>query len=142
MNYKLEQLIDILLHKSEQIEDEMKLKCELKNLTTKQLICIEAIKELQNPTLSELSVKLEISKASVSVMLDRLEENSYLYKIKSDNDRRSAHVHLTKKGNEAALLHTKVHHHIMQMLTAELTEAEKEILVVLLNKALNSFRRQ
>ena len=138
MNYKLDQLIDILLHKSEQIEEELKLSNELKNLTTKQLVCIEAINEIQNPTLSELSQKLQISKASASVMLDRLEENGYLYKIQSDSDKRSAHVHLSEKGKEAALLHSKVHLQIMQQLTKELTESEKAILVVLLNKAIVS----
>lgn len=141
MDYKLEQLIDIILHKSELIEEEIKLNSELINLTTKQLICIEAINEIENPTLSELSQKLQTSKASTSVMLDRLEENGYLFKIQSDSDKRSAHVHLTEKGKEATLLHTNVHIHIMQQLTKDLTESEKAILVVLLNKAILSFTK-
>lgn len=142
MSLKLEQLINMLLHKSEQLEEDMKQKSDLRSLTVRQLFCIETIMELNNPTLSELASMLNITKPSASVMLDRLEENNYLYRIKSDNDRRSAHVHLTEKGEKAALLHSELHREITLRLTKDLTESEKEILVVLLNKAIQSLVRK
>ena len=103
-----------------------------------QLYCIELIKNLQNPSLTELAEKMNIAKASISVMIERLEKNKFLYKISSDNDRRSAHVHLTEKGEKAASLHTELHKRIADLLTEGMTESEKEILIVLLNKSVKS----
>ncbi len=138
--YSIEELINIILRKSEHIEELAKQKTDLKNLTTKQLNCIELIHSMENPTLSELAEKLKITKASTSVMLDRLEENGFIIKVKSDNDRRSAHVHLTQKGDKAAHLHADVHKQFASLLTKELTDSERDILIVLLNKAIMSIK--
>ncbi|MDI3521510.1 MarR family winged helix-turn-helix transcriptional regulator [Anaerophaga thermohalophila] len=138
--YNIEELINIILSKSEQIEEQAKQRTDLKNLTTKQLNCIELIHSMENPTLSELTEKLKITKASTSVMLDRLEEHGFIHKVKSDNDRRSAHVHLTEKGDKAAHLHTDVHKQFATLLTKELTDSERDILIVLLNKAIRSIQ--
>ena len=138
MDLNIEQLINILLHKSELLEEEIKQKSDLKNLTSKQLYCLELIYEMNNPALSELATGLSITKPSVSVMIDRLEDKKYIYKVKSDKDRRSAHVHLTKNGLEAAKLHTEVHNTFAKSLTKDLTDSEQSILKVLLNKAIRS----
>lgn len=138
--YSIEELINIILNKSEQLEESVKQKTDLKSLTTKQLHCIELIHQLENPTLSELTGKLKITKASTSVMLDRLEEHGFIQKVRSDSDRRSAHVHLTEKGDKAAHLHTEVHKQFAKLLTNELTDSEKDILIVLLNKAIKSIQ--
>lgn len=135
MQGNLEQILKLILHSSELLEEEMKQETDLKNLTSRQLYCIELIKTLQNPSLTELAEKMNIAKASISVMIDRLDKNKFLYKVTSDNDRRSAHVHLTKKGERAALLHTELHKRIADLLTDGMTESEKEILIVLLNKS-------
>lgn len=136
--YSIEELINKILSKSEQLEEKIKYESDLKNLTVKQLHCIELIHEMKNPTLSELTIKLQIKKPSTSVMLDRLEENGFLIKVKSDEDRRSAHVHLTDKGDKAAHLHVDVHKQFANLLTKDLTESEIDILKVLLNKAVKS----
>jgi DNA-binding MarR family transcriptional regulator len=136
--YTIEQLINIILCKSETIEEEIKLKSDLKNLTAKQLYCIELIHEMNNPTLSELAIKLKTTKPSTTVMINRLEEHDYIIKVKSDSDRRTAHVHLTEKGGKAAELHTQVHAHFAKLLTKDLTDSETDILVVLFNKAIKT----
>lgn len=136
--YNIEELINIIISKSELLEENIKQESDLKDLTIKQLYCIELIHEMGNPTLSELTLKLQITKPSTSVMLDRLEEHGFLQKVKSDSDRRSAHVHLTEKGDKAAHLHVDVHKRFAKLLTKQLTGSEKEILEVLLNKAIKS----
>ena len=141
MQKNLEQILNTILHTSEMLEEDMKQESDLKNLTTRQLNCIELVKNMKNPTLSELAQKLNITKPSTSVMLDRLKEHGYLIRVKSDNDRRSAHVHLTEKGEKAAQVHTEVHEQIAKLLSKELTKSEKEILIVLLNKAIQSFTK-
>ena len=108
-------------------------------MTIKQLQCIELIIEFENPTLTELADRLKITKPSTTALIDKLESRGYLVKVKSDTDRRSAHVHLTSKGENAGQLHEKVHHAIAKQLSNNLTDSEKEILIVLLNKAIKSF---
>lgn len=136
--HSFEELINIILIKSEHLEERIRQKSDLKNLTLRQLQCIEYIHQLENPTLTELAQKLEITKASASVLVDRLVEHRYIVKIKSDNDRRSAHVHLTDTGDKAAHLHNDVHQSFARSLSKDLTDSEKDILVVLLNKSIKN----
>jgi len=138
--YRLEELINIVLNKAEQLEEMVKQESDLKNLTVKQLHCIELVHELENPTLSELTERLQITKPSTSVMLERLEEHGFVRRVKSDSDKRAAHVHLTDKGDTAAHLHVELHARFAQLLTKDLTESEKEILIVLLNQAVKSIQ--
>ncbi|MBN1822212.1 MAG: MarR family transcriptional regulator [Prolixibacteraceae bacterium] len=140
MEYKLEELIDIILSKSEQLEDELKKQSDLKDLTIKQLHCIQLIEQFHNPTLSELAKKLKITKPSTTSIIDKLDEKGYVKKVKSDIDRRSAHIHLTEKGEIASRLHTEVHTKFAKLLTKSLVDSEKEILIVLLNKAVKSLK--
>jgi len=139
MSFTLEQVINILLLKSEQLEVDLKKESEIEELSIKQLQCIELVIEFENPTLSELADRLKITKPSTTALIDKLENRGYLIKVKSDTDRRSAHVHLTSKGENAGQLHEKVHHAIAKQLSNNLTDSEKEILIVLLNKAIKSF---
>lgn len=139
MKYTLEQVINLLLLKSEQLEVDLKKESEIEELSIKQLQCIELVIEFENPTLSELAERLKITKPSTTALIDKLESRGYLIKVKSDTDRRSAHVHLTTKGENAGQLHEKVHHAIAKQLSNNLTDSEKEILIVLLNKAIKSF---
>lgn len=141
MQRELDQILGIILHKSELIEEEMKQGSNLRNLTARQLYCIELIHQMQNPSLTELAEKMNITKASISVMADRLEKNKFIYRSSSDNDRRTAHVHLTKEGEMAASLHSELHKRIAELLTEEMTESEKEILIVLLNKSVISLAK-
>ena len=141
MQRNLEQILNAILHSSEILEEEMKQESNLINLTARQLYCIELVKNMKNPSLSELAERMSIAKASISVMIERLEKSKYIYKVTSDNDRRTAHVHLTEKGEKAASLHTELHKRISELLTEEMTESEKEILIVLLNKSMKSLTK-
>ena len=136
--HSIEELINIILSKSEHLEEIIKQETDLKDLTVKQLHCIELIHDMKNPTSSELTQKLRITKPSTSVMLDRLEEHGFVQKIQSDSDRRAAHVHLTTKGDKAAHLHVDMHKRFASLLTKDLTDSEKDILIVLLNKAIQT----
>ena len=59
---------------------------------------LETIDILDNPNITELAQQLKLSKPTVKVAIDKLiEKEYYIYKIRSDEDRRSAHLHLTEK---------------------------------------------
>lgn len=139
MKNELHILLSKLLKKSEQIEEEQKKNSSLSELTYRQLHCLELIDKLQNPTLTELAENLMITKPSTTAMIDKLAEKGYVRKVKSDTDRRSAHLHLTDHGEEAGALHEKVHIKFAKLLTKNLSDSEIDILNVLLKKALRVF---
>jgi DNA-binding MarR family transcriptional regulator len=141
MQKTLEQILNTILHSSELMEEDLRQETELKQLTSRQLTCIECINDMKNPSLSELAEKMKIAKPSISVMIDRLENNEFIYKVVSDSDRRSAHIHLTAKGQKAARLHNEIHAKIAELLTLEMTDSEKQILIVLLNKSIVSLTK-
>ncbi|MBP1673053.1 MAG: mprA [Bacteroidetes bacterium] len=141
MENSLEQLLKIIIHTFDAMEEEMKGKSELMELTSRQIFCIEQIKSIQNPNLSELAEIMNIAKPSMTVMINRLEKNRLVQKVQSDSDRRTAHLHLTDKGEKAARLHEELHTRISEILVSDLTESEQEILIVLLNKAVRSLNQ-
>ncbi len=135
MQKNIAYILQTIMHVGEHIEEELKKDSLFKNLTSRQLYCIELIKDAGNPSLSELAQKMNIAKASISVMIDRLEKQNYLFKVTSDQDRRSAHIHLTEKGEKAATLHTDIHSKIANIITSEMTASEKKHFSELLNKS-------
>lgn len=140
MENNLEQLLKEIIHTFDFMEEEMKGKSELMELTSRQIFCIEQIKSMQNPNLSELAEIMNIAKPSMTVMINRLEKNQLVNKVQSDSDRRTAHIHLTEKGEKAAGLHEQLHARISEILVSDLTESEQEILIVLLNKAVRTLK--
>jgi DNA-binding MarR family transcriptional regulator len=140
MENSLEQLLKEIIHTFDFMEEEMKGKSELMELTSRQIFCIEQIKSMQNPNLSELAEIMNIAKPSMTVMINRLEKNQLVNKVQSDSDRRTAHIHLTEKGEKAAGLHEQLHARISEILVSDLTESEQEILIVLLNKAVRTLK--
>ena len=79
-------------------EEAAKEQFNLVQLTTHQMNYLETIDILDNPNITELAQQLKLSKPTVKVAIDKLIEKEYVYKIRSDEDRRSAHLHLTEKG--------------------------------------------
>jgi DNA-binding MarR family transcriptional regulator len=140
MENSLDQLLKTIIHTFDSMEEEMKEKSELMELTSRQIFCIEQIKSLQNPNLSELAEIMNIAKPSMTVMINRLEKNRLVQKVQSDSDRRTAHLHLTEKGEKAASLHEELHAKISEILVSDLTDSEQEILIVLLNKAIRTLK--
>ena len=140
MPNSIEEIIKVFFSTSELLEEELKRKSDLEKLTNKQLNCLELVASLKNPSSSELAAILKVTKASMSVMVDRLEKKGSLFRVASDSDRRSAHVHLTARGEEAARLHSVLHHQMAIWLTENLTELEKNNLSGLLSKGIQSLK--
>lgn len=67
-------------------------------LTGPQLILMRAIQEMDNVTIKELSKRTNVSQATTTTIIDRLELNGYVQRIRSESDRRKVHAHLTDKG--------------------------------------------
>jgi DNA-binding MarR family transcriptional regulator len=134
-------LIDIIAKLSGmmgQMEESAKEQFNLSSLTLTQMHYLEIINHLDNPSITELATVLKLSKPTVTVAIDKLVEKEYVFKVKSDKDRRSAHIHLTEKGLLINQMHDYAHKRISESISNKLNKDEMEQLIELLNKILNN----
>lgn len=70
----------------------------ISKLTINQFHYIDAIYELNRPTVSELAERLKITRASVTTGVNKLISMGYVHKEPSNEDRRVVYVRLTENG--------------------------------------------
>ena len=119
-----------------QTEETAKEKFDLAGLTLTQLHYLETINTLNNPNLTELATSLKLTKPTVTVAIDKLIERNYVFKVQSDEDRRSAHLHLTDKGKQINRIHELAHKTIADSICQKLNSEEQQLLISLLTKIL------
>jgi DNA-binding MarR family transcriptional regulator len=136
----MEKLVDIISKFSRiigQMEETAKEQFNFKDLTLTQMSYLETIYQLHNPNMTELSVEMSLTKPTVKVAIDKLIEKDYIYRVQSDEDRRSAHLHLTEKGKHINLMHDEAHKRMAEMIGDNLEVAEIKQLEDLLGKVFN-----
>jgi DNA-binding MarR family transcriptional regulator len=67
-------------------------------LTTSQLLVIESIEKLHNPTPSSIAREILLSQGTVTNLVDRMEKNGLVKREKSDSDKRSVRISVTDEG--------------------------------------------
>lgn len=135
----MKNMIDIiskLTHMMGQMEEVAKEQFNLSILTYTQLHYLEAINLLDNPNITELAIFLKLSKPTVKVATDKLIEKEYIFKVQSDEDRRSSHLHLTEKGKLINQMHDYAHKRIVESFANKLNNDELETLSSLLDKVM------
>ncbi len=117
-----------------QEEEAAKEQFNFSELTFTQMHHLEAINMLVNPNITELAAFLKLTKPTVKISVDKLIEKDYVFKVQSDTDRRSAHLHLTEKGNLINKMHDYAHRRIEESILKKLSKEETELLIELLEK--------
>ncbi len=67
-------------------------------LTTSQLLVLETVDKLQNPTPSSIAKEILLSQATVTTLVDRLEGNGLIKRSKDGPDKRTVNIALTPEG--------------------------------------------
>lgn len=133
----MEKLVDAIARLSREIghlEEAAKEQFDFKELTLTQMNYLETISQLGNPNLTELAAELHLTKPTVKVAVDKLVEKDYIYRVKSDEDRRSAHFHLTVKGKLINHTHDFAHKQMAERISEKLDETEVALFSMLLEK--------
>jgi DNA-binding MarR family transcriptional regulator len=73
---------------------------DLFNLTITQLHYLHAVRELENPSFSQLVEKFRVQKPTVTAIINKLIQRGYVRKVQSVEDLRIFHVCLSDKGNQ------------------------------------------
>lgn len=118
-------------------EEAAKEQFHLSELTFNQMHYLEVINLLINPSITELAISLKLTKPTVTVAVDKLIEKDYVFKVKSDIDRRSAHLHLTEKGNLINRMHDYAHRRIVESILKKINKEDTKQLIIILTKVFN-----
>lgn len=81
-------------------------------LTTPQIMVLRAIKKLGDVTVKRVSQDVSLSQATVTTILNRLEERKFIERVRSAADKRIVNARLTEEGSKVLsttppLLHEK-----------------------------------
>jgi len=132
--YDLVELVALITHLVGDQEVAFIQQIEAAGITARQLHYLDIIAALDNPTLGELADTLQVKKPSVTAIVKVLVEKGFLKRVDSDQDRRSAHVHLTRKGRQIVDKHNQVHTQIAAIFSQHLSKRQLQQLVTLLNQ--------
>lgn len=67
-------------------------------LTAPQILLLQAIRNRGQVTIGELANDINLSQATVTTILDRLEKRLLIYRERSKEDKRKVHAYLTDEG--------------------------------------------
>jgi DNA-binding MarR family transcriptional regulator len=103
-------------------------------LTLPQLNYLEAIHQMESPTVTGLAERLHISKASATVGIQRLVKLGYVEKVPSTIDRRRIDLRLTLAGEQLAQARSLLFDQITRSIEHTLTDQEAAQLDAILRK--------
>jgi DNA-binding MarR family transcriptional regulator len=135
--YTLAEIIERLSQSMQEHEDAVTQESVFANLTLTQIHYLDAIRHLEMaPTISELAEFLKVTKPTATNALERLEQEGYLRKVPSSEDRRVWYVHLSTKGLKISELHDQIHQGYAKLFEKALSKNELDQIVKLLNKVI------
>ena len=137
---QMDKLVEIIAKLSREIgltEEAAKEQFNFKELTLTQMNYMEMINQLHNPNLTELAAEMSLTKPTVKVAIDKLIEKDYIYRVQSDEDRRTAHLHLTEKGKQINEMHDYAHQRLAELISKKVGDTERLHLESLLEKVVS-----
>lgn len=82
---------------------------------------------------SDLADILELGKAALGGLIDRLESSAYIERRHDDNDRRVKRIYLTSKGNHVIKEMRELNHQMNEEVLKDLDEEQRHSLAEMLN---------
>ena len=104
-------------------------KLSTEGLHFREIICLETIERLDQPTMGDLASALEISKPALTALIRDLEEKGYVERIRVAADRRSYRVSLTDHGERLGRFHEEAYQGLAELLVGNLDPSECEALI-------------
>ena len=99
---------------------------------------MQAALEFEPVRLSDLAECMQVSKASASQMVRKLEGRGLLKRTPSEEDRRSVLIQVTLQGRELLALEHKIYERISEKISKQLSSEEFRTLESLLSRACES----
>lgn len=103
-------------------------------ITPPQFIALQWLLESGDMTIGELSNKMYLAFSTTTDLVDRMEKNDLVVRIRDEQDRRVVHIHLLAEGERIIEEVINKRQHYLQALLVEFNQEEVESLSKLLHK--------
>ncbi len=101
------------------------------DLSISELHMLEAVhrEPVKGRTITDIAQDLSITLPTVTVAVGKLAQKGYVRKQKGREDGRTVHVLLTEAGRRAEVSHRFFHRQMVQAVTKDIPDAEREVLL-------------
>nr|WP_203544553.1 MarR family transcriptional regulator [Desulfovibrio sp. JC022] len=110
-----------------------------KGLTLPQMHTLEVLGIHKDMRMKELAQCMGITTGTLTVLVDRLEDKAFVCRKPHQTDRRSIIVGLTETGNEMFKEHDRLHLRLIEEITAEFSDDERDMLLSFIKKMNGAF---
>ena len=126
------------------IEKEIHTKLSAYNLTKSQLDILNYLDQHpdQMTCQKDLQNYLHVSNATINGLVNRLEQNGYIYRITNSEDKRMVSIHPTEKANQIKDLFLTTIYNLEQKMMAHIAPDKQEELVNLLEQMIQNIESQ
>lgn len=126
------------------IEKEIHTKLSAYNLTKSQLDILNYLDQHpdQMTCQKDLQNYLHVSNATINGLVNRLEQNGYIYRITNSEDKRMVSIHPTEKANQIKDLFLTTIYNLEQKMMAHITPDKQEELVNLLEQMIQNIESE
>ena len=104
------------------------------NLRHVEFTILMLVKRNAGVTQKQLSQTLAVSAANITLLLDRLVDKGWIERVRSEDDRRAQHIHLTPVGAALAEQSHRVSLSCEREMLKHLSDGERIMLLELLDK--------
>lgn len=146
MDVFAEALNDILVkayHSILRLEEESLKDISDTNLSINEMHLIECVGKCkeEGANISKLASELCITRPSATIAVNKLEKKGYVKKVNCQDDGRVVYVVLTDKGREIDDIHKKYHRDMVDSVSKELSENEREYIIDVIHKLNDYFKK-
>lgn len=126
------------------IEKELHTKLSAYNLTKSQLDILNYLDQHpdQMTCQKDLQNYLHVSNATINGLVNRLEQNGYIYRITNSEDKRMVSIHPTEKANQIKDLFLTTIYNLEQKMMAHIAPDKQEELVNLLEQMIQNIESE
>ena len=126
------------------IEKEIHTKLSAYNLTKSQLDILNYLDQHpdQMTCQKDLQTYFHVSNATINGLVNRLEQNGYIYRITNSEDKRMVSIHPTEKANQIKDLFLTTIYNLEQKMMAHIAPDKQEELVNLLEQMIQNIESE
>lgn len=126
------------------IEKEIHTKLSSYNLTKSQLDILNYLDQHPDQVTCQKDLQnyLHVSNATINGLVNRLEQNGYIYRITNSEDKRMVSIHPTEKANQIKDLFLTTIYNLEQKMMAHIAPDKQEELVNLLEQMIQNIESE
>jgi DNA-binding MarR family transcriptional regulator len=137
----LNQVLKEMFHRVLRLQEKSVSQAANANLSRTEMHALEIVQDCPGATLTQIAELLDVTKATVSVSVNRLVEKGFLKKTKMEDDRRKSALMLTEKGEACCKKHKQFHDMMVDSMLKDFDIASRPELLKGLQALLEFFER-